>query len=300
MAVNQTLRCYHHSNCEDRPAVARCSKCGKGLCRECADNLKSEETGKILCVDCLNEEMAEDVVWAESRKNAVKKEMIFIIIGFVMGLAIEIFLFAKSTNDNGKYAELWFMLWMLSLVFFLPTLLASFRTIIKKVKNTTYSVILRIILFIILCVVSPIIFIWRIVKRAKDIKRLKMFSQLQFLKFKANEEYADIASKMTTRLTTEEFERNMALKYSELLKTNKEEAEKQIAEEREKYNEAMLENDKLLKAEKAAAAEVLRCQGEMAGLQAQVDETNKKAQRNAKKAKKESRSTVDVDDDIAA
>lgn len=284
MAQNLTMRCYHHHNCEDRPAVARCSKCGKGLCRECADNLKSEDTGKILCVDCLNEELATDVVWAENRKSVVKKELIYIVVGFVVGLILAI-----SLASVLGYAS-----------FFFPTLLASFMTIVKKVKNSDRGFLIKILLFLILLVVSPIMFVWRIVKRLKDIKRLKLFSGLQVLKFQANSEYAEIAAKMTTRLTTDEFERELQIKFGAMLEANKEEAEKQMAKEREKYNEAMLENAKLAKAEKEAASQVLKYQGEMASLQAQVDETNKKNQRLQKQNAQTKRKTIDVDDDDIA
>lgn len=66
------ILCHHHSKCEDRPAVAQCSKCGKGLCVECADKLKSAD-GKVVCVDCLNEELAANAVVATAAKNSIKK-----------------------------------------------------------------------------------------------------------------------------------------------------------------------------------------------------------------------------------
>lgn len=212
-------------------------------------------------------------------------------------------------SQESEMTELWTSLFFLSLVFFLPTLLASFRTIIKQVFKIRfgYSLIMgiikhivRFVYFSILCVISPIIFIWRIVKRAKDIKLLKRFGYLQFLKLKANEEYAEIASNMTTRLTTEEFERNMEIKYGEMLKTNKEEAEKLIAQEREKNNELMQKNAEGEIRLKELSVQIAECEKEKAQIKAEGDENARKSARNAKKAKKESRSVDDVDDDIAA
>ena len=38
------MKCYHHP---DRDAVATCTECGRGLCKECADVYS-----KPLCADC--------------------------------------------------------------------------------------------------------------------------------------------------------------------------------------------------------------------------------------------------------
>lgn len=40
------MNCYYHP---DRPAVARCPDCGKGLCRECASKFE-----KPICTECNN------------------------------------------------------------------------------------------------------------------------------------------------------------------------------------------------------------------------------------------------------
>ena len=139
-------------------------------------------------------------------------------------------------------------------------------------------------------------FVWRIVRRIRDIVLLKRFAVLQVMKYKANEEYADIAAKMTTRLTTEEFERNMAVKYSALLESNKEEAEKQIAKDREMYNDAMQKNAEYEIALKESAAAISKSKKEMAELQAKCDESDRRAARSERKSKKESRSVDDIDD----
>lgn len=300
----QTMRCYYHNNCEDRPAVARCSKCGKGLCRECADNFRSEKNDKILCIDCRNEEIAKDAVWAEAKKNEIRKEMIFIIVGFFLGLAIEIFLGIMAATVG----EGWLVLFVFALIFFLPTLLASFKTIFRQVFKidfygglilTILKHALRFVFFALLCVTSPITFIWRLVKRGKDIKNLKRFKVLQIMRVQANEEYAEIASKMTTRLTTEEFERNMAQKYGEMLKTNKEEAEKLIAKEREENNKLKEKNAAGEARLKELSAKIDKCEREKEQIKAESEENARSAKINAKKAKKESRSMDDIDD-IAA
>lgn len=298
----KNVRCYYHNRCEDRPAVAFCSKCGKGLCRECAENLKSEDTGKILCVDCLNEEMAEDVAWATYRKKSVKKELKFIIagaiIGAIIGLPITLFsLLLLSSGD--KSAAILFGPAMVT-----PMLFASFGTIIKLVWKIRFgdgfisrliSFAICLAFFAILCAASPIIFIWRVVRRAKDIKLLKRFAALQTIKYNANNRYAELASKMVTTMTTEEFERDMAIKYADLRKTDKEAADKLIEEERKK-NEAQAEENKRLRVEeKQLVRERDDARNGMVELQAKYDKQNKDLENANRRGRKESRSDDIVD-----
>lgn len=50
----QVNRCYYHP---DRAAVAVCSECGAGICRECAVKYGG---GKILCYQCGNEYLRQE------------------------------------------------------------------------------------------------------------------------------------------------------------------------------------------------------------------------------------------------
>ncbi len=267
------LRCYHHCNCEDRPAVAKCTRCGKGLCRDCADKLRSEETGDILCVDCLNAEMAADVNWAMQRKKEIKKEIIFIIVGFILGTAIEIVLLSLG------YMALFF----LSFILFFPTLLASFGTIIKTVRARCFGIILSVLFFLILCVASPIMFIVRIVRKVKQIKIMKRFAVVQAMKYEANEQYAKATRQMSTRLqSNEEFEKQMVLKYGVLLKNNQNqaEAEKLIAEERAKRLEAEKKQAESEQQAIAAATQVKALRKENDDLKVKYEKVERRANAN--------------------
>lgn len=79
--------CYHHANRTDRGAVTSCSRCGKGLCAECADKFRSSNSGRTLCVDCYNAELAQLQARAEvlSKKNS-KSYKIKIAIAVVLGI----------------------------------------------------------------------------------------------------------------------------------------------------------------------------------------------------------------------
>lgn len=282
------LRCYHHSNCEDHPAVATCSKCGKGLCRECADNLRSEETGKILCVDCLNAELNEEVAWGLRIRNTLRRELITIIVGFIIGLIVQIVLGSLSKNDTsgGTITALFY----LSLILCLPTLFASFGTIWR---TTQYAIwwILKIPFFIILCLVSPIMFIVRIVKHAKRMKLAKNYAVFQIRKQIANDEYAECARQMVTVTARDEFERDLKAKYATLSKQNKEEADRLIAEERAQREALEQRNAELAKELEAKSEEIRESDKGMKEIQARDAKIDAARKRN--KASRRSTDSVD-------
>lgn len=282
------LRCYHHNNCEDHPAVATCTKCGKGLCRECADNLRSEDTGKILCVDCLNAELQEDVRWAAGYKNALKKEAITMVVGFIIGVIIQIILAIVAAKQGGDAQ----VLLGLSLILFFPTLLASFGTIIKTTWNVGFW-LFRIPVFIILCLVSPIMFIVRIVKRVKKMKIAKRFAQLQIRKQRAYANYAECASQMKTVLTTEEFERELIAKYAKTT-VSKEEVERLMAEERAEREQIKQDNARLAKQLDEQGAEIKLLGKERDELKARAEEAEKSSRISKAKNKAHGRSDDEV------
>lgn len=46
-------RCYYHTN---KPAVATCTKCGAGICRECA---VKDDFGRVICYECGNKNLRQ-------------------------------------------------------------------------------------------------------------------------------------------------------------------------------------------------------------------------------------------------
>lgn len=212
------ISCYHHSNCDDRPAVATCTKCGKGLCAECADKLRSPSTGKILCVDCLNAELESTAVKAVRARKTTKRELITIIVGFVIGVIMCIVL------ANTLPAELRFI------AFFMPTLFASLGTIWQICRG--YGFFIGLLFFIGLMLVSPIIFIWRLVVRIRDMVNLKRFAIYQIRYRNANENYFKIARSMTSkRADPEQIRRELENKYAALRQSDKAAYERKVNEE---------------------------------------------------------------------
>lgn len=227
---NGTLRCYHHCNCSDRPAVATCSNCGKGLCVECADKLRSKTTGKILCVDCLNAELQENAAIARAAKHMVTKEIIFILLGLIVGIIGFVFIF-KFVNDNiVKIISLW-----------LPFGLASLWTILRFIAEREWDHFFpKLILFIILVAVSPLMFLWRVIRRIIDIASMKRFAKAQIVLQNANNEYFELARSMNNKLDdAETYRRKLEAQYADLLKANNAEAQRQIAELQAQHAEAL-------------------------------------------------------------
>lgn len=285
-----SLRCYHHSNCEDHPAVATCSKCGKGLCRECADNLRSEETGKPLCVDCLNAELEEESMWGLRIRQDLKKELIRMIVGLVVGLVIGSFFYLLLSNDinYGQFfptQESKSLFALYSFLFF-PTLCASFGTIWGLTRNVSW--LFKIPVFLILIVVSPVMFIVRIIRHAKRMKLAKDYAIWQIRKQVANEEYAECAREMVTISSKAEFEREMATKYANLAK---EEADKLIAQERAEREALEKRNAELAKELEAKGKEISESDKQLKELQVKENKLNLAN----KRSKASRRSTDDVD-----
>lgn len=83
--------CYHHP---DEPAVAQCARCGKYICKDCAEAYgvtSGEYAGKSLCYDCCQQIVADNVAELTKNKNKIKAQFILslvgIVIGFIMGLS---------------------------------------------------------------------------------------------------------------------------------------------------------------------------------------------------------------------
>lgn len=80
--------CYYHN---DEPAVAKCARCGKYICKDCFDNYgvsSGEYAGKALCYDCCQQIVADNVDDLKKNKNKIMFQFIVSIIGMVFGLIV--------------------------------------------------------------------------------------------------------------------------------------------------------------------------------------------------------------------
>lgn len=80
--------CFHHTS---EPAVAGCARCGKYVCKDCAEAygvVSGEYAGKCLCFDCCQELVAQNVRDLTVNKNKIKTQFILSIIGMVIGFVL--------------------------------------------------------------------------------------------------------------------------------------------------------------------------------------------------------------------
>lgn len=172
----QHLLCYHHSNCLDVPAVGQCSVCGKGLCKDCVDMLRSNETGKPVCTDCLTAEYQQYIRQAEILQKFTKKEwirmMVFTIIGGGLFAVFAITaLFANLLSGDVATGIEGFGTCLLVGVYgagILTSLVPIIKTLLKK-----FNILLWLPAFIVGLIISPIILVVRIIKNLKTKKLCK-------------------------------------------------------------------------------------------------------------------------------
>lgn len=77
--------CYHHPT---EPAVAKCARCGKYICKDCAEAYTvsgGQYANKSLCYDCCEQLVAENVAELTKNKNKIKAQFILQLIGMVLG-----------------------------------------------------------------------------------------------------------------------------------------------------------------------------------------------------------------------
>lgn len=103
----QISKCYYHP---ERNAVATCSKCGAGICRDCA---VKDGQGRIICRQCANEELRQEQKdyrkRLKERGGRFRTGKDFIapgIIGILIIIAAEIWLiydgsFYQTSLSNG-------------------------------------------------------------------------------------------------------------------------------------------------------------------------------------------------------
>jgi len=77
--------CYYHNG---EPAVAKCARCGKYICKDCFDNYgvsDGEYAGKALCYDCCKQLVANNVSELTANKKTIKGQFILMLVGVVIG-----------------------------------------------------------------------------------------------------------------------------------------------------------------------------------------------------------------------
>lgn len=80
--------CYYHN---DEPAVAKCAKCGKFLCKDCFDSYgvsNDEYAGQALCYDCCHALVADNVKTLKKQKAKIIAMYVFTLIGMIFGAII--------------------------------------------------------------------------------------------------------------------------------------------------------------------------------------------------------------------
>lgn len=82
--------CFHHNT---ERAVAQCARCGKYICKDCAEAytvISGEYANKCLCYDCCEQIVSDNVAELTQNKNKIKAQFILQIIGMVIGFIIGI------------------------------------------------------------------------------------------------------------------------------------------------------------------------------------------------------------------
>lgn len=95
--------CFHHQN---EPAVARCVKCGKYVCKDCAESftvIEGEYANKVLCFDCCEQLVSQNVAELTQNKNTIKGQFILQIIGMVIGFIVGISMGVESGDIGGGF-----------------------------------------------------------------------------------------------------------------------------------------------------------------------------------------------------
>ncbi len=80
--------CYHHNG---EPAVARCARCGKYICKDCAEAYgvtAGEYAGKHLCYDCCEQIVADNIAELTKNKQQIKTQFIISLVGMCIGFLL--------------------------------------------------------------------------------------------------------------------------------------------------------------------------------------------------------------------
>lgn len=94
--------CYYH---KDEPAVAKCARCGKYICKDCFDNYgvnDEQYKGQALCYDCCKQLVAENVEELKRNKSKIMLQFIVSLIGIGIGFIFGISIAVDSGADFGS------------------------------------------------------------------------------------------------------------------------------------------------------------------------------------------------------
>ena len=98
--------CRHHPN---EPAAAQCARCGSYVCKDCAEVytlIDGEYANKVLCYDCCEQLVAENVELLKKQKSSIAS----MIFSTAIGMAVGFFLFFGA--GAGALWTLFGMLWI--------------------------------------------------------------------------------------------------------------------------------------------------------------------------------------------
>lgn len=87
----------------DEPAVANCSRCGRPICRDCAEAYTvsgGEYKGHALCYDCIQALIKEQSSELEGNYATIKSRTILVVVGVIIGLFIGFF-WGATSRDAG-------------------------------------------------------------------------------------------------------------------------------------------------------------------------------------------------------
>ena len=149
--------CFHHPN---EPAAAQCARCGKYICKDCAEAYtvsSGDYENKCLCFDCCQALVAENVELLKKQKTQIIKIGVITLIGMIAGLvvfcgagapALAVFIGMLWFGSFGMWVKNSFLGWWnnpagRSLPGFIGACLggavvAPFKTIIKIVQCVKY------------------------------------------------------------------------------------------------------------------------------------------------------------------
>ena len=100
--VNRGPVCHYHNW---DPAVARCARCGKYICQDCAEAYGvsgGEYAGQYLCYDCCQQLVAQNVADLKKNKSTIWAHFILSIIGMVLGFIFGVALVGSSGDFGAK------------------------------------------------------------------------------------------------------------------------------------------------------------------------------------------------------
>ena len=97
--------CYYH---QDEPAVAKCVRCGKYICKDCAEAYtvtSGEYANQCLCYDCCQALVSENVATLKKQKGKIIALFAATIIGMIIGAIV------GSSGGGAIGLTIFWMLW---------------------------------------------------------------------------------------------------------------------------------------------------------------------------------------------